>query len=69
MKRRNNNTYRAYTSEYPRVCQAGMANTLLSSEISWMATYAPHLDFSLALKRAEADASSIRCSKNHEVGE
>lgn len=32
----------------------GIGQNLLKTEITWMAENAPHLDFSLALKRAEA---------------
>lgn len=45
------------------------SGSLLAAEIRWMAMYSPHLDFSLALDRAEADAGSIRCSKDRGVGE
>lgn len=45
------------------------SGSLLAAEIRWMAMYSPHLDFSLALERAEIDAGSIRCSRNRGVGE
>ena len=48
---------------------AHRSGSLLAAEIRWMAMYSPHLDFSLSLERAEADAGFIRCSKDRGVDE